>query len=82
MSAISARMSCDIVEQIPRILWFDFAREKWDRDKEWKVDTIENVSGVLDDHGLGVRQSLGTERRVKPCGLGVPGADGQRPTIF
>jgi len=45
-----------IVEQIRQILWLE-----WDRnceggtsnpDKEWKVETIEYVAGVMGDFGL------------------------------
>jgi hypothetical protein len=42
----------DIVSQIQVILWFDFARDEWDGEKEWSMDTLEYVSGVLSDHGL------------------------------
>ena len=41
-----------IVENIQRILWFNYATDEWDPDKEWKVDTIEFVAGVLEDEGL------------------------------
>jgi len=45
-----------IVEQIRQILWLEWDRDceggTWNPDKEWKVDTIEYVAGVLDDHGL------------------------------
>ena len=41
-----------IVDAIRQILWFDFAKNEFVPDKEWKVDTIEFVAGVLGDHGL------------------------------
>ena len=42
----------DIVNQICQTLWFDFAENEFDPDKEWEVDTIEYVAGVLEDSGL------------------------------
>ncbi len=42
----------DIVEQIRQILWFDFAENEFDPDREWEVDTIEYVAGVLEDSGV------------------------------
>ena len=41
-----------IVTDIQKILWFNYATDTWDPDKEWKVDTIEFVAGVLEDEGL------------------------------
>jgi hypothetical protein len=47
-----------IVENIQKILWFNYATDKWDPDKEWKVDTIEFVAGVLEDEGLRPNRTL------------------------
>jgi hypothetical protein len=42
----------EIVGEIYRALWFDFAKNEFDPDKEWDWDTIEFIAGVLEDHGL------------------------------
>jgi len=52
VSALSAPQLRSVVNQIRQILWFEFGTDKWNRDKEWKINTIECVSGVLDDYGL------------------------------
>jgi hypothetical protein len=41
-----------IAERIRDILWRDFDAQEFDPDKEWSVETIEWVSGVLEDAGL------------------------------
>jgi hypothetical protein len=42
----------DIVDQIRQIRWFEFAANEWNPDKEWGMETLEYISGVLEDHGL------------------------------
>ena len=42
----------DIVSQIQKILWYDGREERWDPDREWDSQTIEQVAGVLEDYGL------------------------------
>jgi hypothetical protein len=46
----------EIVRQIQSILWFDYSGQEqtfiWNPDKEWDCETIEYVSGVLEDAGL------------------------------
>jgi hypothetical protein len=41
----------DIVDQIRQILRFDFAANEWNPDKEWDIETLEYISGVLEDYG-------------------------------
>jgi hypothetical protein len=41
-----------IVDQIRDILWRDYDTKEFDPDKEWSSETIEWVSGVLEDAGL------------------------------
>lgn len=41
-----------IVSNVQKILWFNYAKDTWDADKEWKTDTIEFVAGVLEDEDL------------------------------
>ncbi len=41
-----------IAEQIRDILWRDHRTNELDPDKEWNIETIEYVSGVLEDAGL------------------------------
>jgi hypothetical protein len=42
----------NIVGQIQSILWLDPATGAFDPDRSWDVETIEWVSGVLEDFGL------------------------------
>jgi hypothetical protein len=41
-----------IVSQIQDLVWFDVDKNAWDPDREWSMDTIEAISGVLDEYGL------------------------------
>ena len=41
-----------IAEQIRDILWRDFDSKEFDPDKEWSIETIDWVSGVLQGAGL------------------------------
>ena len=41
-----------IIDEIRKTLWFNFATNEIDADKEWNMDTLEYISGVLEDHGL------------------------------
>ena len=50
--SVSARAARDMIGQIQKALWYDFANECWDPDKEWDMGTLEYVSGVLSDNGL------------------------------
>jgi hypothetical protein len=52
VSQLSETELREIVEQIRSALWFDWAKEEFDPDKEWDWDTIEFIAGVLDDFGL------------------------------
>jgi hypothetical protein len=42
------------IEKIRQILWLDMARDgdRWNPDKEWDSETIENVAEMLEDLGL------------------------------
>ena len=62
VSDLSTPQLRNIIDQIRQILWFDFATNEFDPDKEWEVDTIEYVAGVLEDHGLRPREK---RRRMK-----------------
>ena len=42
----------NIIDQIQQILWLDFVTNEWNLDKEWGMETLEYISGVLEDHGL------------------------------
>jgi hypothetical protein len=42
----------DIVDQIQSILWLDPTTDAFDPDRSWDIETIEWVSGVLEDFGL------------------------------
>jgi hypothetical protein len=42
----------DIVGRIQSILWLDPTTDAFDPDRSWDVETIEWVSGVLEDAGL------------------------------
>jgi hypothetical protein len=42
----------NIIDQIRQILWFDFVTNEWNLDNEWDMETLECISGVLEDHGL------------------------------
>jgi hypothetical protein len=41
-----------IVDAIRQILWFDFAKNEFDPDKEHSYDTLDYIAGVLEDHDL------------------------------
>ncbi len=41
-----------IADQIRDILWRDHRTNELDPDKQWNIETIEYVSGVLEDAGL------------------------------
>jgi hypothetical protein len=52
-----------IVATIQEHLWLDFNRENepfWNPEKEWDLDTIESISGVLTDCGLHPREASAT----------------------
>lgn len=42
----------DALDQIQSTLWYDFANEEWNHDKEWDSSTLDSVSGVLSALGL------------------------------
>ncbi len=42
----------DIVSQVRNILWKDYSTDALDPDRSWNSETIEWVSGVLEDAGL------------------------------
>jgi hypothetical protein len=58
VSELDSEQLRTIVENIQKILWFNYATDKWDPDKKWKVDTIEFVAGVLEDEGLRPNRTL------------------------
>jgi hypothetical protein len=52
VDSVSAREAREMIGQIQKMLWYDFANECWDPDKEWDMGTLEYISGVLSDLGL------------------------------
>jgi hypothetical protein len=52
VSELNADQLREIVSEIRQILWFDVDKNEWDPDREWSMDTIEAISGVLDEYGL------------------------------
>ena len=42
----------EIVDGIRDALWFDFEKNEYDSQKEWNMDTLEYISGLLSDLGL------------------------------
>ena len=41
----------DMIGQIQKILWYDFANERWDPDKVQDTETLRGyISGVLSDY--------------------------------
>ncbi len=42
----------DIVSQVRNVLWKDYSTDELDPDRSWNSETIEWVSGVLEDAGL------------------------------
>jgi hypothetical protein len=52
LAALSQVQLRTIVSQIQDLVWFDVDQNAWDPDREWSMDTIEAISGVLDEYGL------------------------------
>jgi hypothetical protein len=52
LAALSQVQLRTIVSQIQDLVWFDVDKNAWDPDREWSMDTIEAISGVLDEYGL------------------------------
>ena len=52
LAALSQVQLHTIVSQIQDLVWFDVDKNAWDPDREWSMDTIEAISGVLDEYGL------------------------------
>ena len=52
LAALSQVQLRTIVSQIQDLVWFDGDKNAWDSDREWSMDTIEAISGVLDEYGL------------------------------
>ncbi len=81
-----------IVAEIQRILWFDERTGTFDPEISWNMDTIEWVSGVLEDAGLKPEATTpadGTNTN-RPRGAGHTGDDvvlrcpqcGERDDLF
>ena len=41
-----------LIRAIRRVLYWDAKNGRWDPDKEWSIDTVEEVALAIDEYGL------------------------------
>ena len=51
---VPSKVMRDMLAEIRRSLWLDTNAngDFWNPDKEWSADTLQDIAGVLEQHGL------------------------------